>query len=295
MINGIVIYTGKNKRYDMFHRDQYIIAKRDKHTEVPLDLIPELLETGKFEVDDKTAMLLRAYGYAKESNSIDGMWQGEDVFLLGSGGSLKGFNFNRLDAVKTIAINHTIESYPKASALLFGDRHFIDRTKFNIPAYEGLIFASQKTRYFQMDTRENVHIFRDANKPTTRFVNGLYHASLSGLMAINLAIIMGAGRIFLLGYDMHYNEGHHFYGNVYGHQNYPEKKYYAKVRRFNDFYDYKDRIFNLNPNSGITLFEKISIEEALNESTGKSTTERWTGPGQRPAGRTEERPEPAAV
>lgn len=91
--------------------------------------------------------------------------------------------------------------------------------------------------------------------------------SNSGAAAINFAVLAGAKRILLLGFDMLSQEGethwHSVYGNIRTHKN-TFKRFLVK---FPDIArDAKKRgveILNVSPNSAITVFPKVSLKEVL--------------------------------
>ena len=49
--------------------------------------------------------------------SIQGMLSGKDCYIVGSGSSLTGFDFSKLDDKFTLGINHTIEYYDNLKVL----------------------------------------------------------------------------------------------------------------------------------------------------------------------------------
>lgn len=201
---------------------------------------------------------------------INGMLKGQDVYLVGSGPSLKDFPFYKLGGKYAIAINHTIEFFPDAWALLFGDKVFLAHTCFDVSKYSGLIFCSERCMTSrpieQMIPADNVYIYRDRrDEPYTNSKLGLYHTTSSGIQALNLAIQMQAGKIYLLGYDYCFPHGErHFYGDIYAHHaKYPEDRVWAKVEKLERFKKWRDRIVNLSTISTIPYFEKRDWREVF--------------------------------
>lgn len=197
-------------------------------------------------------------------NEINGYLAGRCAFLIGSGPSLEGFDFSRLDNEFTIAINHSIEHYPQAKACLFGDKIFLNKTTFDLSKFDGLIFASEKTDYCSRDERPNVFTFLDKrDEPGINAKCGLYHPTSSGLLALSLAIIMKARRVFLLGYDYRHLHGQrHFYGDMYEHHlRYPEDRVMKKAAKFEKFRPWASRIINCSEQSIIEVFQKKRLEE----------------------------------
>lgn len=205
--------------------------------------------------------------------NINGMLRGNDVYILGGGTSLKGFDFSRLQNKIVIAVNHSIESYKQSEFLIFGDKIFVttSRPKFDLLKYNGLIFASEKTTGTEPVTtmknagNKNLIIFRDRrDEPQLNIKAGLYHPTSSGMMAINLALIMQARKIYLLGYDYYYDNGNiHFYADYPHHKRVEEKKFEHKLPKFAKFEKYSKNIYNFNQLSNVKEFQKIPMDGVL--------------------------------
>ena len=200
--------------------------------------------------------------------NVNGHLKGQDVFLLGSGTSLRDFDFSKLQDKYVIAINHSIEHY-NAQAMIFGDKIFVTKTHFNFMKYKGHIFCSEKclgTNPIQDIHNENkrrLYVFKDRrDERSTNFKKGLFHPTSTGACAINLALIGGAKNIYLLGFDFYYNNGIHFYQD-YEHQGrMPEERMMLKLKKYAWFEKY-DNIINLNPKSNLDTFKKRPWQEVL--------------------------------
>ena len=189
---------------------------------------------------------------------INNYLSGKECHILGSGESLKGFDFTGIDDKFTIAINHTIEHY-KASALIFNDRMFLRTTSFNLENYHGLIFCSTSAMIYQpihnMLGQKNVYIYTKNEKQVSyRFEDGLFHPCSTGWLALNLALIMNAEKIYLYGFDftgMHFFESkeHHIY--QYKKSNIEDKAVIEKC-----FEPWAWKIINKSKISKLSVFEK---------------------------------------
>jgi hypothetical protein len=93
----------------------------------------------------------------------------------------------------------------------------------------------------------------------------IHYGSNSGFQAVNLAMLMGARRIVLVGFDMHAGKGLHFFGN-----------HPAPLRNTNDYANFIQRfaraaqklpddiqIVNATQGSALTCFKRLSIDDAL--------------------------------
>lgn len=134
------------------------------------------------------------------------------VIILGSGCSLKGFNFWKLKNEKIFAVNKMFHFAPFAEHVCFWDGKFYDREKrklnrlksqLNSIAYYGI--KNPKVRYFK-----NFGYGQIRREPLTVGNN-----NMSVLFAVNVAIHEGAKKIYLLGCDNKFGDGGkiHFYDN----------------------------------------------------------------------------------
>lgn len=197
-------------------------------------------------------------------DKVEPIWNGETVYIIGGGPSLKNFEWNKLKGKKTIAINRAIEFYPNADAMYWTDGRVWGWYQNEIKNYKGLKFTLRGKNY---DT--DVKVLKRGRKfglETAR--DTLAHGNNSGYAAINLAIHLGAKRIILLGYDMGNNgKSSHF------HDGYPVNSTSEKIYKdqFLPGFDFlKDaikgmgiQIFNACPTSKLNTFKKITIEESL--------------------------------
>ena len=198
--------------------------------------------------------------YAK----IEPIWQGQTVYLIGGGPSLKGFEWNRLNGKKTIAINKALKFYPNADAVYWTDGRVYTWFEKEINNFKGLKYTIRPKAY-----STEVNLLRRGKKFGLETANDrLAHGNNSGYAAINLAIHLGAKRIILLGYDMgSTSEGSHF------HDGYPVNATSAKIYKDqflpgfdilkNEIKGKKIQIFNACPTSNLKAFPIITIEEAL--------------------------------
>lgn len=127
------------------------------------------------------------------------MFNGKRVFIIGTGASLTGFDFSRLDGEKKIAINHAYRLTPH-DLHVFYDASFLEESRgvYNPATHTAKVLAGRNSNVRE---HENVQLFRRADHVTPSFQNGLYMGMSSALPAINAALIFGASEVFLLGID----------------------------------------------------------------------------------------------
>jgi hypothetical protein len=139
-------------------------------------------------------------------------WPGETAFLLGGGPSLRGFDAEVLRGRgRVIAINNSFLLAPWADVLYYADRSWWR-------AHRAAVLASWTGgRRVSIGTSEDgTQRLRCAGVAgLSDDPSAVKHGSNGGYQAINLAYLLGAVRIVLLGYDMHvdgerthWHEGH---------------------------------------------------------------------------------------
>lgn len=125
-------------------------------------------------------------------------WEGEDAFIIGGGRSLLGFDWPQLEDENTIGCNHAfIHGFPICKVCVFGDFGFWESSKGELESYDGWVVTNYRT----MNPPPWLHFYprMDDGLGTDK----LAWNSNTGSVAVNLALIMGAKRVFLLGFDMH--------------------------------------------------------------------------------------------
>lgn len=136
---------------------------------------------------------------------------GKEIFIVGAGISLEGFDFSKLEDQTTIAVNRSVQDVPEPTYFLTADsgiasqvRSYID----GIDTVKVLVYTP---------THRRVKLFRNAfadfdviikysgGNPTVpigfRF-NEFQSGQNSGFCALQFAVIMGYSPIYLLGIDL---------------------------------------------------------------------------------------------
>lgn len=129
-------------------------------------------------------------------------WQGP-AYLIGGGASLRHFSFGQLRGRQVIGCN---QAFLLGSAVvpvaIFGDFKFWCHYARELRAYAGWVVSPRHTLTHQADW---IHFFERQNEglsPDKLAWNGN-----TGAAAINLALILGASPVYLLGYDCGMSEG----------------------------------------------------------------------------------------
>ena len=132
-------------------------------------------------------------------------WEGKDAFIIGGGASLKAFDFSILKGRNTIGCNDAFRlGEDVCKVCLFGDASWFQKNRIDLGEFKNPIFhVAPSLVKMNMPGYNALH-----RKP-----KGLWDGNeigwnfSTGAGAINLAINMGAKRIFLLGIDLHLTEG----------------------------------------------------------------------------------------
>lgn len=123
-------------------------------------------------------------------------WQG-DVYLIGGGRSLRGFDFTQLRLLPTIGCNQAFLLGPEICKIcIFGDFKFWAHFCRPLSDFNGWVVSPRHTVTKQADW---IHFFERQDEGLSK--TKLAWNFNTGAAAINLALILGAKRVFLLGYD----------------------------------------------------------------------------------------------
>lgn len=207
-------------------------------------------------------------------NNINGFWKSEPCFIVGCGPSLRGFDLNQLNGLHTIGINHLIEDYDGFEWFFFLDDRFLKKTSYDITKFKGKIFCSHKCRLLPYTNNVRYKALGTTFNIPERIEEGLWNGRMSGIAALNLALISGANPIYLLGIDCgggDYTDYHYkknYTGAVYNEKK--RMKYVNNAGFFDRFSKYKDRVINLSSISNIKTFKKMKFEDIPKEHKNKT-------------------------
>ena len=138
----------------------------------------------------------------KTISSLKDSCRGQEIYLVGKGPSLIGFDWKRLKGKKVIALNSAIKFLPWAD-WFFMDVEYILKRQELWQCFRGKrIFAFKSPLPVTHETAEVIRYSICYGSRITRHQEALFFASTSMSMAIHLAWIMGASGINLLGFDL---------------------------------------------------------------------------------------------
>jgi len=127
-------------------------------------------------------------------------WEGEDAFIIGGGASLTGFNFSQLAGLHVIGCNDAFRLDPEIVEICcFADVGWWHKNKWDLEKFSNRVVTnSNKMENFNVPGILNMKRVKDG------FHTGdtLGFNASTGAVALNLAVLLGATRVFLLGFDM---------------------------------------------------------------------------------------------
>lgn len=162
------------------------------------------------------------------------------ICILATGPSLTAEAVAKVRHLPCIAVSDAYRIAPWASALVSADKAW---WRLHNPEFAG-------TRYTLADV------------PGVEKVTDLAMGSNSGLLACHIAVSrLGAKRLLLLGLDMH---GSHFFGpHPAPLKNTQPNRFEQMKQQFANWAPKRVEIWNCNPESGLTCFPRMTLEDAL--------------------------------
>lgn len=236
--------------------------------EIPVEAAAELCRQHNFKAyDEVTDRAIKLFcNLPWDYLHINKKLLGKRCFIVGRGGSLKGFDFGRLEGEFVIAVNEAFMSC-RSDAMVFCDSGLWKNNRDELSKYEGTIFAAERTRYYEEDKRRNVVIFPINNgNAGVGIEDGLYCGASSGMIALNLAQCMGADKIYLLGFDLNEEEKDIYFDDDEDENSgmYKDKKRNTdQVKMYREAFGHYRNVYNCSPVSRIDAFPQISIDEVL--------------------------------
>lgn len=184
------------------------------------------------------------------------------VYVVGGGASLKGFDWGRLNGKRVMAVNRAYEVLPQAEVVYFSDFRFWIWNQDDLNSHAGRKITSAAK--IKQKNIERVKITGLTGIDTTP--GCIRQGNNSGYGAINLALHLGATQILLLGFDMKFSGG-----QCHWHDGYPvlnsEKMLKNMLHYFDTMVEPMEKlgveVINLNTESELHCFKKMSVEEIL--------------------------------
>lgn len=170
-------------------------------------------------------------------------------------------------AIRTIAVNDCWRIAPHAD-LLYAADHAWWEVHSGVPDFAGERWTQDKSKGIETAKRWGLRCVRSESRPGLSFDPTFIHqGGNSGFQVLNLAVLFGAARILLLGFDMQWSGGKsHWFGD-----------HPAPLRNPNNFKAYraafdqaapqlKDagiEVINCSVETALTCFPRARIQEVL--------------------------------
>ena len=202
-------------------------------------------------------------GTKKKLSEILGVnsWAGQRCFVIGGGASLRDFDFSLLENELTIGVNKIYRVF-EPTILFFADRTMYDEI-------EPLKIKSIKVAVdYTNACFDNVYYVRSAGtKGVGMDIDTLYTGNNSGFGALNLALVLGAEPIYLLGFDYVSINGKYHVTNDWG--KIQDREYQDLLDTFRQEFQVisqhiDTKIINLSLKSALECWPKMRIEEVFN-------------------------------
>ena len=206
------------------------------------------------------------------------MWSGETVAIFGGGPSLTQEQVNACRGFRSIAINDAYLLAPWADVLYFPDVRWWKwhRNREEFKRFSGMK-VSIDNHAPETVTDPDVTVLKDLSFGSmtdgrlSREPGGVYTGRNAGYQAINVAVLFGAKRIILLGYDMKSKDGRtHWFGD---HPVKTDPQVFRQYRmEFVRMAPTAERmgveILNATPGSDLKAFSMVSLESLVPSSYG---------------------------
>jgi len=196
-------------------------------------------------------------------------WDGLDAFVIGGGPSLRHFDWACLAGRKTVGCNDAFALGPDVCTVcIFGDLRWFNTHRKSLEKFPNPVFSNQPS----LHNGKGVPWLRTMKRePKGLYKNALGWGGNTGCAAINLAFVLGASRVFLLGFDLKVSEG-----KTNWHDRNISKPTDSSYKNFEKGFTEiaknlpkvfpGGQIFNCTPGSRLTVFPRMDLKAALESS-----------------------------
>ncbi len=197
------------------------------------------------------------------------IWDGEEVFIIGGGVSLKAFKWDLLKEELTIGCNDAyIHGEEVCKLCVFGDHKWFLVHERALAHYKGVV-VTNASQLYKSDVEWLLWMYREQYGLHT---DKLGWNACTGAVAINLALVLGAKKVYLLGFDMHKTEGKtNWYDNFIDRKQ-PDTNYdrfindgFSKFPKELESKFPEVKVINITDNSSLNMFPKIGVKEFWDE------------------------------
>ena len=188
------------------------------------------------------------------------------VWGVGGGPSLQGYRFESLRQEHVIAVNGSYRDVPWAQHIIFSDRRFWQWNHMH-PVWQD--FTGRKITTWQHNVFPGCEVWQSYVTGPLSTRPGMLAGKDSGTKAVNLAVLLGATRIELLGFDMKPNGNYHDYHELKNRQNSYGKFVEAFEAMGQQVLARGIRVTNWCADSGATVYERRDWRDAIPSERGE--------------------------
>lgn len=205
-----------------------------------------------------------------ELKEFKNILEGQDVFIIGGGASIRNFDFSLLENKFTIVLNSSIEKIKTCTAIFWTDYDWGAQNIDKLDTFNSFKFSVRQ----QCDNYIKNNIKGIANSIVLKKLNDYGFSSdinhvcgnNSGAQSLNLIANIKPHRIFLLGFDMRFIDG---YSHCHDKYIMSKPSIYQDlfIPSFNIMAPFIEKmgieVINCSMKSKLTCFKKDSIEKYL--------------------------------
>ena len=186
-------------------------------------------------------------------------FEGEDVYIIGGGPSLETFNWKRLEDKNTIGCNSAFRKGSRVCNIcFFSDPPWFEKFYDELLKFEGRV-VTHNPRFKDNNPDDWLYVMERGKRALC--TDCLGYGGSSGCSAINLALLMGAKRVFLLGLDCKSGPNKQQNWHNYQIEKTMPEIYDRFLKGFEQLAEDLPKLFpeseiiNLTPNSAIPFFQ----------------------------------------
>ena len=191
-----------------------------------------------------------------------GAWKGETAFILGGGPSLKGFDAECLRGKgRIIAVNDAgLHLAPWADVLFWADRRWLDWNHDKLGLHTGAWKVTRSWPHLPLPHKVHWLDFKPKILSTSPTALG---GICGGSSALNLAFLLGADPIVLLGFDMRPGNWHSNHRKPPAPGQHANKFIPTLTAMAPEIAAHGVRVLNATPGSALECFPMVDIEAVL--------------------------------
>lgn len=248
--------------------------------------IKKLLNEKRYQID---SLFFKLFSHNIKLEKFKGLMKDEPLVIVGNGPSLNQTPLNDFIGITSIGMNKIHLMYEKVSwrpdFLFICNRHVFEQTSNYLKSFDGDVMVAYPSRWWKKNKIENLKYFNLSQKTFfgSDFSNGIGAGGTVTYAAMQFAYYLGANPIVLLGIDHNFtyhgksnelqiakgDDLNHFHPNYFGEGikwNLPDlalSEYSYNLAQA-EFKKKGVRVYDATVNGKLDIFEKISIDSALN-------------------------------